>query len=149
MGWLCHCPGIVWEPIRKQELTCNSSGNSHSQSQSSQLAEPPWPHLGLKSGINVHKLITTLKKKVQVGNELSSVLPKSSHTRKRPPLRWGHAGIVDPSVSFIRYQLLGEFMERNTIEGAIKAEQDAKIRIKRSVQEQKFWQVKCVTEAFW
>ena len=30
--------GIVWEPIRENELTCNSSGNTRQQS--SQLAEP-------------------------------------------------------------------------------------------------------------
>ena len=41
--------------------TRNSSGNTRSQS--SQLAEPLWTDPGLKSGINLHKLISTLKKK--------------------------------------------------------------------------------------
>ena len=43
------------------ELIHNSSGNTWSQS--SQLTEPLWTHPGLKSGISVHKLISTLKKK--------------------------------------------------------------------------------------
>ena len=42
------------------ELTCNSSGNA--QAQSSQLAEPLWTDHGLKSGIGLLKLISTLKK---------------------------------------------------------------------------------------
>ena len=51
------------------ELTRNSSGNTLSQS--SQLAKPMWTDSGLKSGISVCELISTLKqkheKKVQVG----------------------------------------------------------------------------------
>ena len=43
------------------ELTQNSSGNT--QSQSSQLAEPLWTDPGLKSGIGLHKLISSFKKK--------------------------------------------------------------------------------------
>ena len=42
------------------ELTRNSSG--HTQSQSSQLAEPLWTDPGLKSGISLRQLISTLKK---------------------------------------------------------------------------------------
>ena len=41
-------------------LTCNSSGNTRSQS--SQLDEPLWTDPGLKSRISVHELISTLKK---------------------------------------------------------------------------------------
>ena len=40
-----------------------------------------------------------------------------------------------PFHQFIRYQLLGEFMEWNIVERAVKPEQDAKNRIKRSGQE--------------
>ena len=42
---------------------------------------------GLKSGISVHKLISTLKKKKKRAgrNQLSNILPKSSHTKKKPP----------------------------------------------------------------
>ena len=43
------------------ELTCNWSGNTRLQS--SQLAELLWTDPGLKSGISVRKLISTLKKK--------------------------------------------------------------------------------------
>ena len=43
------------------KLTCYLSGNSRSQS--SQLAEPQWTDPGLKSGIIVRELISTLKKK--------------------------------------------------------------------------------------
>ena len=69
------------------ELTRNSSGNTRSQS--SQLAEPLWTDPGLKSGISLHELISTLKKKkkkASAGNELSNMLPKSSHARKKPLL---------------------------------------------------------------
>ena len=45
------------------ELTCNSSGNSRSQS--SQLAEPLWTDPGLKSGISVRELISTSKIKAK------------------------------------------------------------------------------------
>ena len=47
------------------ELTGNSSGNT--QSQSSQLTEPLWTDPGLNSGISVHELISTLKKKCRLG----------------------------------------------------------------------------------
>ena len=47
------------------------------RSQSSQLAEPLWTDPGLKSGISVRQL---------AGNELSNILPKSSHVKKKPPL---------------------------------------------------------------
>ena len=57
--------------------------------QSSQLSEPLWTDPGAKSGISVCKLISTFKKKqpkkVQAGNELSNILPKSSQVRKKPP----------------------------------------------------------------
>ena len=75
MGWLFRCQGIVWEPIRKQ-AHMQSSGNTLSKS--SQLAKPLWTDPGLKSGISVHELISTLKKKkkAQIGNELFNILPK-------------------------------------------------------------------------
>ena len=64
------------------ELTRNSSGNTRSQS--SQLVEPLWTDLGLKSGISLRGLISTLKnKKAQAANELSNILPKSLHARKK------------------------------------------------------------------
>ena len=57
----------------------------HSATQSLQLAKPLWTDPGQKSGISVRELISTFKKKAQEGNELSNILPKSSHTRKKPP----------------------------------------------------------------
>ena len=43
------------------ELTRNLSGNIRPQS--SQLAEPLWTDPDLKSGISVHEIVSTLKKK--------------------------------------------------------------------------------------
>ena len=67
------------------ELTRNSSGNARSQS--SQLAKPLWTDPGLKSGISLPELISIQKnknKKAKAGNEMSNILPKSSHARKKP-----------------------------------------------------------------
>ena len=79
--------------LSRNELTRNSSGNTRSQS--SQLAEPLWTAPSLKSGISLRELISTLKKKKKKkkkrikrrrrggGNELSNILPKSSHTGEK------------------------------------------------------------------
>ena len=62
------------------------SGNTWPQS--SHLAEPLWTDPGLKSGICVHKLISTLKKKRSAGgNEWSNSLPESSQAMKKPAPR--------------------------------------------------------------
>ena len=70
---------------RGNELTRNSSGNTRPQS--SQLAEPLWTDPGLKSGISVRNLISTLKNNNKnialAGNELSDILSKSSQGRKK------------------------------------------------------------------
>ena len=55
------------------ELTRNSSGNTWSHS--SQLAEPLWTNLGIKSGISVRELISTLKKKCR-GERIVKHSPK-------------------------------------------------------------------------
>ena len=47
--------------LSRNELTCNLSGNTWPQS--SQFADPQWIEPGLKSGISVHELISTKKKK--------------------------------------------------------------------------------------
>ena len=54
-------------------------------SQLSQLAEPLWTDPGLNSGIGVHELISTLrkKKKVQVGIESWNLPTKSSQAKKK------------------------------------------------------------------
>ena len=67
----------------ENELKCSWSGNSRPQL--SQLTEPLWTDPGLKSGISVHELIFTFKKKMQVGNEWSNILPKFSQARKKSP----------------------------------------------------------------
>ena len=63
------------------ELTHNSSGNTRSQS--SQLAEPLSTDYGLKSGISVRELISTLKKKKRRrGMNSRTFSRKSSRARK-------------------------------------------------------------------
>ena len=62
----------------ENELTRNLSGNT--QPQSSQLAEPLWTDLGIKSGISVPELISTLKKKRRRGMNGRTF---SSNARKR------------------------------------------------------------------
>ena len=85
VGWLCHCPGIVREPIRKR---AHMSGGT--QPHLSQYTEPLLTDPGIKGGISVHKLITTKKRKKEMnewnsGNEWLNILPKSSQARKKPP----------------------------------------------------------------
>ena len=67
------------------ELTRNSSVNTRSQS--SQLAEPLLTDPSLKSGISLREQISTSKKRkeMQAGNELSNILQKSPHARKKLP----------------------------------------------------------------
>ena len=67
------------------ELTHDSSGNTRSQS--SQLIEPLWTNPRVKSEIkcvqtNLHKKFL----KVQVGNELLSILSESLQARKKPAI---------------------------------------------------------------
>ena len=64
----------------------NSSGNTWPQSP--WLAKPLWTDPEIKSGVSVRLLMSTKKKKakkLQLGNEWSSILPKSSLARKKPP----------------------------------------------------------------
>ena len=65
------------------EFTRNSSGNTRPQL--SMLAEPLWTDPGLKRGISVRELISTLKKKALAGNELSNIPRNSSPAWKKPP----------------------------------------------------------------
>ena len=73
--------------LSRKELTCSMTGNI--QPQSPQLVEQLWTDSGIKSGIGMHKLMSTLKKKkkekkAQAGNEWSNIIPKSSQVRKKP-----------------------------------------------------------------
>ena len=45
---------------QENKLTCNLSGNPHPQLD--QFTEPLWTNPGLRSGIDVHELTSTLKK---------------------------------------------------------------------------------------
>ena len=76
-------------PRSRHSVRTNQETNSHTThqgilSQSFQLAEPLWTDPSLRSGISVHKLIST-KKKAHTGNEFLNILKKSLHTRKKPP----------------------------------------------------------------
>ena len=72
------------------KLTRNSSGNTRPQS--SQLAELLWTDSGLRSGVSVRDLISSLNNnnnnnnKSQAGNGLSNILPEASRVRKKPCL---------------------------------------------------------------
>ena len=72
------------------ELTRSWSGNTRPQS--SQLVEPLWTDPGLKSGVSVHELISTLRrrKKAQAGRELSNNLPNPRTRGKSHHRAWVH-----------------------------------------------------------
>ena len=78
-------------PLSRHSVGTYQETSSHATrqgtlGQSSQLAKPLWTDPGVKNGISVRKLISTLKKekkkKAQAGNELSNIVPKSSHMRE-------------------------------------------------------------------
>ena len=50
-----------------QETNSHAARQGNTRSHSSQLAEPLWTDPGLKSGISVRQLISTLKKKKSAG----------------------------------------------------------------------------------
>ena len=71
--------------ISGHEFTRTLSGNTRSQW--SHLTKPLLTDPGLKSGISVRNLISTLKKTPKnehAGNELSNILQKPSHAMKKP-----------------------------------------------------------------
>ena len=70
-----------WADYAAVQAECRNS-YGRTQPQSSQLTEPLWTDPGLESGISVRNLI----RKAQAGNELSNILSKSLHLRKKPPL---------------------------------------------------------------
>ena len=86
------CPGIVWEPIRKNEFTRNSSGNAWPQS--SQLTKPLWTDPGLKKKEVESKCVSwsPLKKKKSLGKEriVKNFPPKSWQARKNPTPKTKH-----------------------------------------------------------
>ena len=66
-------PVLLQRHVKDPGHSSNSAGG---RSQSSQLAEPLWTDHSLKSVISARELISTLKKKVQAGNELLNILLK-------------------------------------------------------------------------
>ena len=76
---------------RRSVGTYQETSSHATRPQSSQLAAPLWTDPDLRSGISVRDLISTLKKKkkkkAQAGYELSNILQKSSHAKKKaaPP----------------------------------------------------------------
>ena len=79
-------------------------------SQSSQLAEPVWTDPGIKNGTSVCNLIFTSKKSVD-GEWIVELLPKSSHTRKKPPPKsttiYIHVKLVIPLLLFLSSSVPG------------------------------------------
>ena len=73
--------------LSENDLTRNSSGNTRLQS--SQLAEPLWTDSGLKSGISVHILISTLKKK-----EKKCRQGMNGHTFSQNPRKQGRSNHI-------------------------------------------------------
>ena len=68
----------------ENELTSNLSGNIRPRS--SQLAEPHWTGPGIKSGISVRELISTLKKKRRrLGMDGRTFFQRSLQARKTTP----------------------------------------------------------------
>ena len=80
---------------QENELTRNSPGNIRSQS--SQLAEPLWTDPGLKSGISMRELISTLKKKKKRRRELYCQT-FSQITRERNKSRPPHQMVLEVAV---------------------------------------------------
>ena len=77
-------------PLSRHSEGTYQETSSHATCQGT-LAEPLLIDSGLASAVSVRKLISTLKKKnggkkkAQAGTDLSNVLQKSSHARKKPP----------------------------------------------------------------
>ena len=79
MAWICRCPGIVWEPIRKQAHT--QLFREHSATVVSALwasVDWSWP----KEWNQCAPPDLHFKKKAQTGSGWSNILPKSSQARK-------------------------------------------------------------------
>ena len=74
-----------WGPSGK--MRSHATRQEKTLPQSSRLTEPLWIDPGLKSGISMHGLNSTLKKKkkrAQAGNESTNLPPQSLQARKKP-----------------------------------------------------------------
>ena len=85
VGWLCRCPGMVWEPVWKRAHT--QLVRKHTWPQSSQLAEPLWTDSGTKSGISVCELNSISKRKEKSAGRERMVehSPKILASKEKPP----------------------------------------------------------------
>ena len=84
MGWLCCCPGIVWEPVRKQADT--QIVRKHLATVVSACwASVDWSWHKEWNKCTRANLRFQKKKKVQAKNEWLNILPKSLQARKKPP----------------------------------------------------------------
>ena len=81
MGWLCPCPGIVWEPIRKRTHTqLNREHSATAVSVRWATVDWFWPKEWNKCALaNLH---FKKKKKKKAGNKWWNILPKFSQARK-------------------------------------------------------------------
>ena len=92
-----HSVGI----LSRNLVTRNSSGNTRSQS--SQLPEPLWTNPGIKSGITVCKLISTLKKKKKAwGGRINT------QTFSQNPCTQGKATTMDLSNYIVSLSVSGK-----------------------------------------
>ena len=78
VGWLCCCPGKVWE-TSSHTTHQETLGHSHLSSLSHWGTDP-----GLKSGISVCELISIKKKKKRRWG-MNDISQKSLQVRKKPP----------------------------------------------------------------
>ena len=111
MGWLCCCPGLFWEPIRKRAHTQLVREHLVTVVSACRATVDWFWH---KSGISVRKLISTLgkKKKVQAGNELLNSLPKIlSRVKKATNVSKGDICLV-LSVFFFLWLCVDRFLVR-------------------------------------
>ena len=82
------------------ELTRNSSGRTRPQS--SQLAEPLWTDPGLKNGISVRELISTLKKEGEKSGGGGGINGRTFSHNYRKQGKSHHHLIALTSISFFR-----------------------------------------------
>ena len=80
---LCYYYSVGTSQGNKLIRSCSGK----SQPQSSYLAEPLWTYPGLKSGIGVRELISSLKKIHRRGWIHQKSSPRFSYARKKPPTR--------------------------------------------------------------
>ena len=107
VGWLCCCPGLVWEPVWKWAHM--QLGREHlAIVVSACQATVDWSKH--KERISACKLLCTLKKKkeekkrVQAGSEWLNILPKSWQVRKKsPPSHRGEWALLNCVHAYVQH----------------------------------------------